>query len=258
MPNQRRRRLCRGVRGAWIIAVAFLVATAATAQKQSENPYYARVNTLGFFSAYSNDSSHILLGDVENRKLLFVGASYSRRLVLNRTINFQYNGEFMPLALESDPIDHFDLTWNAPAPVPPIDVIAIPYAACHSLSGSGSDVFNGIVYGFNYTNKCGRRWTAGEAMSPAGLQLNFLPRHRSQLFFIGHGGYIYSTRAIPVENAGAFNFTFDAGVGFEFYLSKTRSIRAEYRYHHLSNKNTADANPGVDNGLLQVTYSFGR
>lgn len=77
MPNQRRRRLCRGVRGAWIIAVAFLVATAATAQKQSENPYYARVNTLGFFSAYSNDSSHILLGDVENRKLLFVGASYS-------------------------------------------------------------------------------------------------------------------------------------------------------------------------------------
>jgi opacity protein-like surface antigen len=69
---------------------------------------------------------------------------------------------------------------------------------------------------------------------------------------------LHSTQPIPVQNAGSFNFTFDLGAGFQLYQSKSRSIRAEYRYHHISNHSTASANPGIDNGLLQVTYSFGR
>jgi opacity protein-like surface antigen len=117
---------------------------------------------------------------------------------------------------------------------------------------------DGVVYTVNLSNHCGRRWTAGEAMSPMGLQLNFLPRNKTQVFLIGHGGYMYSSREVPVENAGSFNFTFDAGIGVEFFRSKTRSIRADFRYHHFSNKDTATANPGVDNGIFQVTYSFGR
>jgi hypothetical protein len=44
----------------------------------------------------------------------------------------------------------------------------------------------------------------------------------------------------------------------ELYRDKTRSIRAEYRYHHISNHGTAEENPGIDNGLVQITYSFGR
>jgi opacity protein-like surface antigen len=91
-----------------------------------------------------------------------------------------------------------------------------------------------------------------------GFQWNFLPRRKLQPFLIGHGGYMYSTQAIPVAQAGNFNFTFDLGVGLELYRTKTRSIRAEYRYHHISNHDTATANPGIDNGLFQVTYAFGR
>jgi opacity protein-like surface antigen len=69
---------------------------------------------------------------------------------------------------------------------------------------------------------------------------------------------MYSTRPIPINGAGSFNFTFDLGAGIELYRSKTRSVRAEYRYHHISNDNTANENPGIDNGLIQVTYAFGR
>jgi opacity protein-like surface antigen len=69
---------------------------------------------------------------------------------------------------------------------------------------------------------------------------------------------MYSTQPIPIRAAGSFNFTFDLGAGVELYRSKTRSIRAEYRYHHISNHGTAEVNPGIDNGLFQVTYSFGR
>ena len=75
---------------------------------------------------------------------------------------------------------------------------------------------------------------------------------------VGHGGYIYSTQAIPVDCAGSFNFTFDLGAGLEFYRSNSRSILADYRYHHISNHGTANPNPGIDNGVFQVTYAFGR
>ena len=63
---------------------------------------------------------------------------------------------------------------------------------------------------------------------------------------------------VPTVNAGNFNFTFDFGAGIELFRDHTRSMRVEYRYHHISNHNTALANPGIDNGLFQVVYSFGR
>jgi opacity protein-like surface antigen len=69
---------------------------------------------------------------------------------------------------------------------------------------------------------------------------------------------MFSTEPIPTANAGSFNFTFDLGAGIEMYRSKSQSVRAEFRYHHISNHDTAGENPGIDNGLFQVTYSFGR
>jgi opacity protein-like surface antigen len=69
---------------------------------------------------------------------------------------------------------------------------------------------------------------------------------------------MYSTRPIPVGGAGSFNYTFDVGAGVEFYRTRRQSIRAEYRYHHISNHNTAYENPGIDNGVLQLTYTWGR
>jgi hypothetical protein len=61
-----------------------------------------------------------------------------------------------------------------------------------------------------------------------------------------------------VDNAGSFNFTFDFEAGLELYRTRGKSIRAEYRYHHISNNNTAPNNPGIDSGLFQFTYCFGR
>jgi len=260
LPKNERAGLWRSVLGiSVILAIIFFVGLAASAQDKKDNGYFARVNTFGVFSTYSNDSSHILLGEAESRKLFFLGASYSRRLILNHVVNWQYNGEVMPLALESDPTVHIVLNWNqTPPPLPPINETLVPYNACQTSSGTGTATINGTSYTYTYSDTCGRQWTAGEAMSPMGLQLNFLPRNKAQVFLIGHGGYMYSTRPVPVLYSGSFNFTFDGGVGVELYRSETRSIRAEYRYHHFSNKDTATENPGVDNGIVQVTYSFGR
>lgn len=242
-----------------------ICSASALAQSKVESPYYARANTFGVFGAYSGDSSHILMGTAENRKLLDFGVSYGRKLFLNRKMNWQYSVELLPVALESNPNAH--VVYNQTSPTvytfteiydtaPPIScaTVTTPYSITEGNQNGGSTTYSGT-----YTTSCqGREWTIGEAISPVGFQWNFLPRNKLQPFFIGHGGYIYSTQPIPVQFAGSFNFTFDLGAGFELYRSKTRSIRAEYRFHHISNHGTANQNPGIDNGLFQVTYAFGR
>lgn len=230
-------------------------------QAPGESTYYARRNSFGVFGAYSSDSSHILLGDAERRKLVDIGGSYGRRLVLNNTVNWMYSAEVLPVALESDPlsanVNHQTAPTNATymytLPFAPVTcaVTTTPYSVTNPETG--------VTYTGTGTSYChGRQWTIGEAISPFGMQWNFLPRRRLQPFAIGHGGYMYSTRAIPVDGAGSFNFTFDGGMGLEWYRTRTQSMRAEYRYHHISNDDTANANPGIDSGVLQVTYSWGR
>jgi len=242
---------------AWA-ALAMVLGT-ARAQTVPENPYYSRVNTYGFLAAYSNDSSHMLLGVAENRRLLNFGASYSRRLFHNRIVSWQYNAEILPVALESDPVLHEVTTYVLPAPEPPVTSQYEPVVACHSSSGTYTyTVENGTVYSFNYVDTCSRRWTVGEGISPVGFQWNFLPRRKLQPFLIGHGGYMYSTRPIPEDGAGSFNFTFDFGAGLELYRTRTRSVRVDYRYHHISDHYTSVDNPGIDNGLFTLEYSFGR
>lgn len=249
-----------------LIAFLTLMTGAAAASAQATpavSPYYARNNTFSVFGAYSGDSSHILLGDAENRMLLNFGVAYGRKLILNRIVNWQYNGELLPVALESDPNTHVVQNQSSPT-VGSVTYNTLPSVSCATVTTSYSYTEpnpNGgtATYSGTFTSSCtGRRWTIGEGISPVGFQWNFLPRRKLQPFLISHGGYMYSTQSIPVPDSGSFNFTFDLGAGFELYRSKTRSIRAEYRYHHISNNNTANQNPGIDNGLFQVTYSFGR
>jgi ATP-binding cassette subfamily F protein uup len=230
----------------YLIAHSTLAAAAASvwAQAAGESPYYARVNSFGVFVAYSGDSSHILLGDAENRMLFDVGVSYSRKLLLNRHVNWQYSGEILPVALESDPNTHVVENVTSPI-VATYTYDTLPSVSCATVTTPFSIVFTNpeggtTTYTGTYTDSCsGRRWTIGEAMSPVGFQWSFLPRNKLQPFFIAHGGYMYSTQPIPVPEAGSFNFTFDLGAGFELYRTKTHSIRAECRYHHISNHNTA-------------------
>lgn len=230
-------------------------------QTQTEVPWYARRNTFGVTFAYSPDSSHMLLGLAERRKLLQIGASYNRRLVLNRLVSWQYSGELLPVALVSDPLTRVVENQVTPAPSTVILDNQPPMISCAPVT-TPYTIFlgDGTVFasGTETTSCHGRRWTIGQEFAPVGFQWNFLPHRRLQPFLNGHGGYIYSTEPIPVDFAGSFNFTFAFGAGVELYRSEHRSVRIEYRYHHISNHDTAPYNPGIDNGVIQVGYAFGR
>jgi hypothetical protein len=243
--------------GPFALLAPALCAPPASAQTGTETPYYARANTLGVFGAYSADSSHMLLGDAEHRMLLNIGVSYNRRLHVDKIVNWQYSGEILPVALESDPLTRSVNVATSPVVGTFIDTGLAPMVTCAPFTNNYNFTEDGMTFSGADTFTCsGRRWTIGEAISPVGMQWNFFPRHKTQAFFEGHGGYMYSTQQIPIAQSGSFNFTLDLGAGFEVYRSKTRSIRVEYRYHHISNHGTAQYNPGIDNGLFQITYCF--
>lgn len=244
-----------------LISLLVFTAAVAEAQSASEGRPLARRNTFGFFTAYSGDSSHILLGSAANRRLFEVGVTYNRRLFVNRYVSWQYSGELLPVALESDPVVHQTINQTSPT-VGKYSFSSTLATVCVAGSKTYNDTFvteNGpITFTGTIDQTCGRQWTIGEAMSPVGFQWNFRTRNKLQPFFVGHGGTMYSTQPIPVTAAGSFNFTFDLGAGLEFYHDRRHSIRAEYRNHHISNHETATENPGIDNGLFQVTYAFGK
>ena len=220
---------------------------------------YIRTQTFGVFFAYSNDSSHILLGYAENRKLLNIGVTYGRRIWAGKVVNWQYHGEIIPVALESDPVENIQQTPLSPGPFPSGSYTVVLYTACTpSITTTYVPLGNGQKEYFQVTTTCSRRWTIGEGMMPVGFEWNFIPHHRIQPFLIGHGGYMYSSHAIPIQDAGHFNFAFDFGAGIEIFRNSKRSLRLDYRYHHISNHNTASVNPGIDNGLAEITYCFGR
>lgn len=251
------------VRGIWvaplfcILLFGFILNLVASAQ--SESGAYARKHAFGIFAAYSEDSSHILLGAAEQRELFDIGLTYNRRLILNNVMNWQYSGEVLPVALESDPLTRFVNNETSPTTSTYSGTLNSSPVTCGPVTYSYSTTVNGVTYSGTETYSCyGRQWTIGEAMSPIGMQWNFQPRRKMQPFVDGHGGYMYSTRPIPIAGAGSFNFTFDVGAGIELYRSKAQSVRFEYRYHHISNHGTANVNPGIDNGIFQLTYAIGR
>lgn len=248
----------RGFAAVWALGLALCLQAATTARAQDARGYWERTNTLGIFAAYSNDSSHMLLGIAQRRKLLELGAVYNRRIRIGDVVNWQYSAEFLPLVLESDPLGMTvahetqpdDITHVYPADPP---LICTPEFLTYSYP------LDGVTYSGSYLTYCsGRRWAIGQAMSPVGFQWNFRPRRLLQPFVTGHGGYLYTSKAIPTSGAGTFNFTFDLGAGLEWFRTARQSWRLEYRYHHISNAGTTYQDPGIDNGLFQLTYAFGR
>jgi hypothetical protein len=220
-------------------------------------PAYSRLNTFSGFVEYSNDSSHIILGDAENRKIGAIGFQYQRRLVNRRQWNMSYTAEIRPAMMESDPVSLETIISAYPVPgsYPQLPVAVM---RCFDASYSLSETVGTVTYTNSYVDTCGRRTVFEQGYSPAGIRFNLMPRRRLQLTFSSYGGYMFSTQVVPIPNAGSFNYTFEFGAGMEFFRSHSRSVRLEYQVQHFSNKKTGDVNPGVDNGFVKLTYAFGR
>ena len=243
----------------YAVVLGIVPARPLNAQDAAKPIPYARRNSFGIGAAYSPDSSHILLGVSEKRKLVDFGLSYGRRVHSGPAVNWVYEAEFMPVAFVGDPRLREVITETAPIPNRYVFEVGravgcTPFQESYTFQDQ-----NGVTHNVSLVGFChGRQWTAGQALLPIGMRWSFLPRRKLQPEFAAHVGYMFSTRSVPVEGAGAFNFVFDFGPGIELYRSHRQSVRLEYRFHHISNHDSASLNPGIDNGLFRLSYVFGR
>ncbi len=97
----------------------------------------------------------------------------------------------------------------------------------------------------------------GFAVMPAGFFAEFARRRRVHPVAEANGGILASTEPIPERgnNATGLNFLFNLGGGIRFAAGRG-AITVGYRFLHISNAGTTDFNPGLDNNVFYLSWSF--
>jgi hypothetical protein len=98
----------------------------------------------------------------------------------------------------------------------------------------------------------------GFAVTPVGFVFEFAARRRVHPLVETSGGIIASTEPIPTNtvNATGLNFLFYFGGGLRVQLHERGAVSLGYRFLHISNAGTTNFNPGLDNNVFYVGYSF--
>jgi hypothetical protein len=235
------------------VVVFALVCSAGFAQQVTP----IATNRFAIVAGYSNDSSHIIMGRAANRRFSFLGLQYDRVLLRRGWGTVAYQAEWRPVVVNIDPEEHDVATVLTPGE----PTLVYTASSRPSVCIAGTDTYTpatGIPQTVTYVSTCGHTPTFGQGLSPLGFRMNMMPHRRWQPVVSCSAGILLSTRPIPTEQAGSFNFIFDFGAGVERISDSGRAWRLEYLVQHYSNKDTADLNPGVDNGIFKISYVFGR
>ena len=218
-----------------------------------ERGSFGGVRSFGVSTTYSANSSHILIGETEQRHIWTLGVEYTRLLRLSPHFRLDYEGSLLPVYEERDPTVIGTVFTSSGQPIitpqAPVRVVSVtPDPVGSILAGNGSIV---PVYAL-----FGRQYTYAAAISPLGARISALPRWRLQPSLALDVGFVVSARDIPVDNSAQFNYMLAFGPGIQFFGDNHTSWRVEYIYRHVSNAGQGNQNPGVDQGVVRVTVSL--
>ncbi len=212
---------------------------------------------LATYAEYSNTSSHIFLGVVQNRRQAGAGITYSLVLHRGRRLEVAYEAEIRPLTFLQDPVSTTTrvVQFIGGAPYPPFVVQDGPIQrACTSATYPGGTQSNAVI---TDTRTCGTRWTYLGGANPLGERVEFAPQRWAHPVLLVSAGFVASGNKLPSNLSSRFNYTFDLAAG----MALGPRWRAEYRYRHLSNAYAGGENPGIDSQVVRVAYTvrqFGR
>jgi hypothetical protein len=216
---------------------------------------FGTVQSFGFSSSYSPDSSHILIGSADQRRIWTLGAEYTHLLRQGPRFRFDYEGSIMPVFEETDPtVTGTVFTFEGQTILTPQTPVRVQRVA-HGPVGTILTANGGMVP--LYANFA-REDTYAASIAPLGGRVTALPRWRIQPSLALDLGFVVSARDIPVDDADQFNYMFALGPGIQFYVDKKTSWRVEYIYRHVSNAGQGNQNPGIDQGVVRVTLSLHR
>lgn len=185
-------------------------------------------NELAVWGGYSPDSSTLVkgIGRTEDARFGIIAFRYSRRFNNSDTYNLKYTADVVPASFlnypDSDGIPIF-VSPSGPIAPSPVRIRETRYAF---------------------------------GAAPLGLQINFRPRKRVQPFIGASGGMLFFNKRTPNLVGTRFAFTADIGAGIEFRLKERRSVTVGYKYYHISNGDRGIENPGFDNNLFYIGYTF--
>lgn len=119
------------------------------------------------------------------------------------------------------------------------------------------DVVPVALVGDPLSSSAHRVYSYGVGGSPVGAQVNFVHYHHFEPFLTAGGGFLYFNH--PVLEATQFNFTAQFGGGVQLFTSSRRTaIDLGYKYHHISNANLGNQNPGMDSEMFFIGVSLFR
>lgn len=93
----------------------------------------------------------------------------------------------------------------------------------------------------------------GFGIAPFGLQLQKVLNKRVSALAESTGGFALVEHNFPTDKGRKLNFTFDISTTLVFELIKPISLAAGYKFHHISNANTGQQNPGIDSNFLFIS-----
>jgi hypothetical protein len=107
-------------------------------------------------------------------------------------------------------------------------------------------------------NGTGQRvYSYGIGGSPVGAQVNFVHYRHVEPFLTVSGGFLYFNHRM--FGATQLNFTAQLGIGVQLFTSSQRTaIDLGYKYHHISNANLGNQNPGMDSHMFFIGVSLFR
>jgi Lipid A 3-O-deacylase (PagL) len=101
-------------------------------------------------------------------------------------------------------------------------------------------------------------------LTPVGFQLHLRRRSSIQPFISANAGLLVFNKTIPDDRSAVFpdrfgrqvNFTLAGGGGVDFLTESGRTFTLGFKFHHISNSSTGNINPGYDQNLFYVGYTF--
>ncbi len=193
-------------------------------QLQSDDTYLSKgKNEFSVWGGFSPDSTTALkFGSGEDARYGVIGVRYARRFNNSDKVNLKYTADFIPFATLNFPLTQF---------------VRIGDTNRFQL-----ETFRRTGYAFG--------------IAPLGIQANFRPRKKLQPFASAGAGFLYFNKNIPNELGKRFNFTLEAGGGIEIGVRNNRAVTVGYKIQHISNAYRGDFNPGYDNNIFYVGYTF--
>jgi hypothetical protein len=179
-----------------------------------------------FLVGYS-PNSNVAWGTSDDRGFAQAGFAYSYRCWHLGSMSISYTGTVLPLAMVFQPTyevtEHLSPTVTRTRTIP-----------AHRVYGAG--------------------------VLPLGFTVDFAQQRRVSPFAEAHGGIIASKEPVPYDevNGTGLNFLLQFGGGIKWRLKESQAFRFGYRLAHISNANTTDLNPGIDNNVLYVSWSVMR